>query len=503
MFRHSHSPRVPAASYLEEQAYHYGHMRQQSVPVEMAPPPLRENPHQAEHRQRLAAAAQRNGTSFRTVPSKAYLEDMEDREEAARRSRSHSSRHPPEIPVKTPSSRAWRPGSEVYEHGSAPQEKKAPAKPLKPALKKSSTYTPTPALKSALKPTAYHSDNEGVETGGRRSESRRNESRNGITVMMQPSKAFLEDQEERLNANRSKPRPDELAPVPVRALRDAPVHEIPASAFVSDSSSGSSGSSDSSVDQEREYRRSRRVSQSSQHEGRQPVIQPSSYTQPYIKPQAEQTPRMHHHATPMQHSQSLSSRHYSHVPHTPVSPPSHPTLTWPLLEYDGRRRLPHPLLYFDAGLDPTRNKYALKVKRGPMFTPLSDQDRLLPATDPPTNEAITIVNAYGLWPFKIPPSKPGEILTVYDVFIAIFKWYSVPLTKQDQDRLGHDYLRRCESAFRDRVRRDVTFDHEGEAKGMLRIDVFMGRRLFKGLTPNTTSGYPRCFQIHFDDVPPQ
>ncbi|KAF9046294.1 hypothetical protein BJ165DRAFT_1141509 [Panaeolus papilionaceus] len=305
---------------------------------------------------------------------------------------------------------------------------------------------------------------------------------------------------------RSKSRSSELAPVPVAPLRQAPVHEIPASAFVSHSSSGSSGSSDSSIGQDREYRRSRRVSQSSQHESRhenrQSVIQPSSYTQPYIKPQAEQTPRMHQHATPMQHSQSMSSRYHTHTPQTPTGLSSHPSLTWPLLEYDGRRRLPHPLLYFDVGLDPTKNKFALKVKKGPIFASLSEQERLLPATDPPTKDYITIVNGLGIWPVTVVPSRSDGMLTVFDVFYAIYMWYSHPLTQEEKERFGHEYLRRCESAFRDRIRRDVAFDHQGEAKGMLRIDMFMGRRLFKGLTPNTKAGYPRCFEIHFDEVPP-
>ena len=179
----------------------------------------------------------------------------------------------------------------------------------------------------------------------------------------------------------------------------------------------------------------------------------------------------------------------------PTNPPKHGKLSWPLVEYEKRKRDSEPLIYFDAGFNPRIPRYAVKAKRGPVYERLTREEEVMRVSTNAGIMSMTIVcQKLPRWPIYI---KRSDNIRVIDVFRAIYDTYSQPLTHQELRDLGEAQIERCRAAFLQRCHDSPEFDHIEERKGMLRIDLLRGRRIFKGLVPVPTQ--PWTYELLFDD----
>ena len=64
---------------------------------------------------------------------------------------------------------------------------------------------------------------------------------------------------------------------------------------------------------------------------------------------------------------------------------------------------------------------------------------------------------------------------------------------------GRETIKRCEAAFKQRCDDGPELACLAERKGMLRIDLLRGRRIFKGLYPDI--GQVNSYKLFFDNVP--
>lgn len=103
-----------------------------------------------------------------------------------------------------------------------------------------------------------------------------------------------------------------------------------------------------------------------------------------------------------------------------------------------------------------------------------------------------------LWPIKL---KQTTNLRVIDIFRAIYDTYAQPLTQEELMYFGKDTIARCEAAFKQRCDDGPELACLAEKKGMLRIDLLRGRRIFKGLYPDR--GQLGHYKLVFDDGPPR
>jgi hypothetical protein len=154
------------------------------------------------------------------------------------------------------------------------------------------------------------------------------------------------------------------------------------------------------------------------------------------------------------------------------------------------------LIYFDAGFNP-RNvpRFAVKAKRGMVYEPLTREEETMGVSTNARMLHMTIVNRkLEKWPIHIVTQRG---IRVIDVFRAIYDTYSQPLTHGELKDFGAEYIDRCKRAFLQRCHDSPEFDHIEERRGMLRIDLMRGRRIFKGLIP--VSGQPWTYELLFDD----
>jgi hypothetical protein len=330
------------------------------------------------------------------------------------------------------------------------EEKIAQAQvPLKSALKKTSSLKPT--LKSILKkspvhdePKAYSEDESAKHVRDHRSS-------------LQVPKAFA----------RHSTAPSVVPPVEEMqrgwssryaepAIR-APVHEIHPSTLRPIHST-STGSTDSAG---HDYHRSRAI----------PV---SNYVRPYIR---EIPPE---------------------VIHKPQSP-THVDLSWPLVEYNLRKAKGQPLITFDAGFNPRHEKYSVRAFRPGDYvsTPLSRQESVMQLSETAfVNWIVITCDKLPLWPIQL---QQTTNLRVIDIFRAIYDTFAQPLTQEEFMYFGRDTIRRCEAAFQQRCEDGPDLAFLAEKKGMLRIDLLRGRRIFKGLYPDR--GKVGHYKLLFDDGP--
>lgn len=154
-----------------------------------------------------------------------------------------------------------------------------------------------------------------------------------------------------------------------------------------------------------------------------------------------------------------------------------------------------PLIWFDAGFNPRLKKYAIKAKRGPVFTPLTREEETMLIAPNECIHHITIINRkLDRWPIHI--HLPYEI-RVIDVFRAIHDMYAQPLTNKEIDSIGAEAIARCGRAWKQRCEDGPDFTHNEEKKGLLRIDLLRGRRIFKGLIP--IRGQGDTYELLFDE----
>jgi len=100
------------------------------------------------------------------------------------------------------------------------------------------------------------------------------------------------------------------------------------------------------------------------------------------------------------------------------------------------------------------------------------------------------------WPIQL---KQATNLRVIDIFRAIYDTYAIPLTQEELIYFGKEAIGRCEPAFKQRCEDGPELACIAERKGMLRIDLLRGRRIFKGLYPDR--GNVSHYKLCFDDGP--
>lgn len=424
---------VPSAAFLEEK------IERQRMDSAKSKPSATNYMSQQDYHDGMRKRAERANGNYNTAPSKAWFQEQE---ENARRYTASAA------PIKEDDD-DFRPIPVVNKVPNMVKAPPAANRPLKSALKQ------TPSIKKQeleplFKPReygdskAYYSEND--------TDKRRKETVRPYRVTKAPSKAYLEEQKEKLEdlvkqhdaawhpQGESKPAKD---------FRPPPFQH-----------SSSSGSPNESV-LHKEYNRSRRASNTDA-----PLYKPTNYMPAYVK-------------------DSQISPQWS----TAVEP----HLEWPLVEYDRRRHLPEPLVYFDAGFDPREHKFEVCiVNRGHRVPLARDQRNLVIST-----EKIVIKNeSLKHWPIYISPNPTTGVIRVIDVFRAIYDTYAVPLTRDELAWFGRDYIQRCEPAFLQRCRDSRESTHYLEKEGMRRIDLLRGKRIFRGVVQRADK--PKYFELLFD-----
>ncbi|KXN84338.1 hypothetical protein AN958_12753 [Leucoagaricus sp. SymC.cos] len=176
-------------------------------------------------------------------------------------------------------------------------------------------------------------------------------------------------------------------------------------------------------------------------------------------------------------------------------------VSWPLADYTSRSGKGTPNLYFDAGFDPRKDEWAVRVDRGGFWGPIRREEGEIPVSPHTvlTEMKLDCVPPRGLpeqftlWPIYVRRSRG---LRCIDIFRAIFDTYSVFLTEKEKAQIGGEYLHRCERAFRQRCKDSPGLALYNEECGMRRVDVLRGRRIFKAVAQDSTN---TRWILHFDD----
>ncbi|KAJ2917024.1 hypothetical protein MD484_g3428, partial [Candolleomyces efflorescens] len=176
-------------------------------------------------------------------------------------------------------------------------------------------------------------------------------------------------------------------------------------------------------------------------------------------------------------------------------------LSWPLVDLETRRHARYPALFFDAGFDPRTPGYEIQVVRyGETSRSLiaREEETLLVSPHAFMTEMTLINERLSQWPVVV--HNPKGIRCV-DVFRAIYKTYSIVLTKSELMHWGQGYIDRCQRAFEQRCQDGPQLPPVTKAKGLCRIDLLKGEKIFKGITPLTGPNYPvNCWQLHFEQI---
>ena len=234
-----------------------------------------------------------------------------------------------------------------------------------------------------------------------------------------------------------------------------------------------------------DYHRSRRASQS---DPRQP---PSNYIRPYIR----ESNFFNLAWFPLLMMIGLVPAEVTRKPPTPT----HVDLSWPLVDYELRRSKGQPLITFDAGFNPRFEKYAVRAfKLGDYASSaLSRQDSVMQLSETAfVNWIVITCDKLPFWPIQL---QQTTNLRVIDIFRAIYDTYAQPLTPEEFLHFGREYIGRCEAAFKQRCEDGPELACVAERRGMLRIDLLRGRRIFKGLYPDR--GKVGHYKLFFDDAP--
>lgn len=328
--------------------------------------------------------------------------------------------------------------------------------PLKPALKKPI------ALKSALKnkhlapSKGYHSESE-VSVTQRGMESNRNG--NLIKITTTPSKAFLEDQEEKRQEQERRKRDSTSATAQRSGFRPAPepipILRPPESFMVPRSRTSSSATP--------------------------PVEQQYIVADPYYS---------------VQHLQWNDAVLAPRLNSNYVGPSQfkiEPQLSWPLISYNVRYywKLDNAPLIFDAGVNP--RIIPIKTVKGRESMPLTRLEEILGVASNCFYGRMHLhCKKLHRWDIVLMAPKG---LRIIDVFRAIYDCYSRPLTREEMEEYGEDYIKSCREEFLRRCREAPGVPYREESRGLLRIDLLRGKRMFDSLVP--IPGRPDHYEIIF------
>lgn len=167
----------------------------------------------------------------------------------------------------------------------------------------------------------------------------------------------------------------------------------------------------------------------------------------------------------------------SPVPRTKPLKEESIALSWPLVQFSGRRRLSQPLLHFDVGFNP-RDPSNLKDDRSGWMAPMPEADRKLPVSTHCTITEMTI-QCPKIGKITVRRSKG---LRCIDIFCAIYDAYHEKIRpgdfpKDQAARYIPHFYKRCD---------DCANPAEEQEVGWRRVDLLRGKRIFDGLSRSST-----------------
>lgn len=108
---------------------------------------------------------------------------------------------------------------------------------------------------------------------------------------------------------------------------------------------------------------------------------------------------------------------------------------------------------------------------------------------------MVIINKYlEAWPVIVRREKG---LRCIDIFCAIYDTYHEVLTPSELAHIGEAYLERCRPAFMVRCRDSPGLAEYNARRGLRRVDLLRGKRIFGRLTQ--TTGMGSKWILEFDD----
>ena len=161
-------------------------------------------------------------------------------------------------------------------------------------------------------------------------------------------------------------------------------------------------------------------------------------------------------------------------------------MSWPFIDPSGKppghQRWKLPELYFDVSLDPTDGQIGVRAfLPGTRYTRLlNEEEKNLPAsTHCKVTKMIIYAKDMEKWPVV---AERAEGLRCIDVFEAIYKTYSVPLTEEEKNAYTPEFLRSCMPLFEQRCKEGPGLTAFNIARGLCRVDTLQMDRVFKGLS---------------------
>ncbi|KAL0961508.1 hypothetical protein HGRIS_006449 [Hohenbuehelia grisea] len=209
----------------------------------------------------------------------------------------------------------------------------------------------------------------------------------------------------------------------------------------------------------------------------------------YSSEEALSFPRKRHHST--------TGHAYSHV--TPLPPKRVDTpmtatftnvkkvptkleaisLSWPLVEYNSKRRC--PLLYFDVAFDPIilSNVRAKKPWEGAFLNLTQTERETAACTHDTITDMAIVYPKFPYWPIHV---HRAEGIRCIDVFEGLYTMFHTRLTKDEKAHVPLEYLQACQPAWDQRCKDAPCLTDYERRQGMRRVDLLKGTRIFSGLT---------------------
>lgn len=157
------------------------------------------------------------------------------------------------------------------------------------------------------------------------------------------------------------------------------------------------------------------------------------------------------------------------------------SLSWPLVDYDRRKRskIPTPLLYFDVAFDP-RLPLNVRIDRGGCRTTMTAQEGDLPVSSHCEVTKMTIIcPPLASWPIKV---RHRDGISCFDVFCAIYDTFHERLTEEELAIIPHSFFdEKFMRAFRLRCYESPGLTEYNARQGPLRVDLLKGKRIFQGI----------------------
>lgn len=172
-------------------------------------------------------------------------------------------------------------------------------------------------------------------------------------------------------------------------------------------------------------------------------------------------------------------------------------LSWPLIDYDVRRHKGGPSLYFDAAFDPNLQGYEVKLMRpgersASIITP--EEIRMFVSPHTILQDMTLFHPKFPHWKVQVHNSRGIRCL---DVFREIYRTFSAPLSQDELMQCSSRFIESCEHAFNQRCEDSPGLPPVTKSKGICRIDLLKGERIFRGLVPGQK---PQTWEIQFEAI---